>query len=217
MSAFSLWVPVVAALGASLFTGLASLGVAWVQAAWRTSEDRRQHLETACSDVLSASMLVADRIRVLNATLQVRSGVAESLDVTLRHRKPVDPLELHDWLGQDMTALHKAVSEVWLRGEPSVGNLASDIELQCAVLLELATSVPGQRTFLQNLKRIERDEAFIAKWLEGTARLGTLRRTFLQVAQRSLGGAVASSRHLGVGPGIGAVTSNASDVDPPAI
>ena len=195
MSASSLWVPVVAALGASLLTGGASLGVAWIQAKWRTDEDRRQHLAAACSDVLSNSLLVTNRIRVLNATIQVRSGITEGLDVVLHHRKPVDPMELHDWLAQDLAALHKAVSEVWLRGGPGVSNLASEIELQCVNLLELGTSVPGQRTFLQNMKGVTRDEAFVAKWLDEVNRLGNLRRSFLEAARQGLGEEAASLRH----------------------
>lgn len=188
----SLWVPVVAALGASALTAAASLGVAWIQARWRTSEDRRQHLASACSDVLSASMLVAHRARVLDSTIQVRSGLTEGLDVALHHRKPVDPMQLYDWLSQDLAALHKAVSEVWLRGGGEISRTASDIEVQCARLLELGTSVPGQRTFLQNLTHVTRDEAFVERWIQEGTRLGQLRRTFLTAAQAALGDAAGS-------------------------
>jgi len=192
VSVSSLWIPVVAALGASLFTGAASLGVAWMQARWRAAQERSQRLAAACSDVLSASMLVANRIRVLNGTIQVRSGLTEGMDVALHHRRPVDPMELYDWLAQDQTALHKAVSEVWLRGGPAVSTIASDIELQCAKLLELGVSVPGQRTFFQNLRGVKRDEAFVTSWLQEVTLLGQLRRRFLQAAQETLGDEAAS-------------------------
>jgi hypothetical protein len=188
----SVWVPVVAALGASLLTGAASLGVAWKQARWHAAADRGQRLASACSDVLSGSMLVANRARVLNATIRVRSGLTEATDIALHHRNPVDPLEVYDWLAQDHTALHKAVSEVWLRSPAILGTIASDIELQCARLLELATSLPDHRTFLQNLKGVKRDEAFVTAWLSEVEHLGQLRKSFLKAAQQELGEASAS-------------------------
>jgi hypothetical protein len=137
-------------------------------------------------------MLVANRARVLNATIQVRSGLTEAIGTLLHHRNPVDPLEVYDWLAQDHTALHKAVSEVCLRGPGILGMIASDIQLQCAKLLELATSLPGQRTVLRNLKGIKRDEAFVTEWLSEVEHLGQLRKSFLKAAQQELGEASAS-------------------------
>lgn len=183
----SIWVPVVAALGAALLTGAASLGVAWVQAHWRAAEDRKRLLGAACSEVLASSMLVANRARVLSSAIEARSGLKESIDLVLYRREPIDPMKLYDWWATDMSELHRSVSEVWVRGDGRMRAMASDIELQCAKLLELATSIPGQQTFMGRLRGVKRDEQFATNWLREVKALGDLRVQFLKATQQALG------------------------------
>jgi ribosomal protein L5 len=86
-------VAIVAALGASLFTGLASLGVVSLQEWLRNRAADRDVLVNAVTAMLSRSMAVMMRAQAIHQQMQLRSGLKEGLDVTLRLRKPADVLE----------------------------------------------------------------------------------------------------------------------------
>ena len=49
----------------------------------------------------------------MGETMRFRSGLKEGWDIALRHRKPVDPLELPDWMAQDLVPLNEVLSELW--------------------------------------------------------------------------------------------------------
>jgi hypothetical protein len=89
-----------AALGSSALTGLAPLGVTWYRD-WRQGKaDDKAALHGAIMEILSRSMAVATRAQAMGQMMKVRSGLIEGLDIALHHRKPVDALELHDWLAR---------------------------------------------------------------------------------------------------------------------
>ncbi|HET9081114.1 MAG TPA: hypothetical protein VFO01_11460 [Trebonia sp.] len=128
------------ALGASLLTGLASLGVMWLQQWLQGRASDRAALAASARELLSRSLAVAMRARVMGDTMKSRSGLKEGLDVTLRQRKPVDPLELHDWMARDLAPLNAALSEIWTRDNQEGVRLANDVVNKCAVLLSASTA-----------------------------------------------------------------------------
>jgi len=80
-------------------------------------------------------MAVATRARTLGDTMKLRSGLKEGWEVSLRHRKPMDPLELHDWIAQDIAPLNAALSAIWTRDDQEGVRLANDVVNKCANLL----------------------------------------------------------------------------------
>jgi hypothetical protein len=134
-----------AAFGASALTGLASLGVIWVQEARRRRARDKAALHTAMLELLSRSMAVAMRGQVMGETMKVRSGLVEGLDVAMHNRKPVDPLELHDWMAQDIVPLNAALGEIWTRCDQEGVRLSNDVVGKCMDLLGASTALqPAQ-------------------------------------------------------------------------
>ena len=142
----SAWAVVAAALGASLLTGGASLSVIWVQEKLRRKSSDRAALHAAVQDVLSRSIAVAMRGRAMGETMKVRSGLKEGLDVTMRHRKPVDPLELHDWIAQDGVPLNAALNEIWMRWDQEGIRLANDVVGKCLDFMDASTALQPARS-----------------------------------------------------------------------
>jgi hypothetical protein len=103
---------VIAALGASFLTGLASLGVVAFQEWRRRAAGERDALQAAVVELLARSLQLALRGDTMRVMMKVRSGLKEGLQVTMRHRVPVDPMQLHDWMAQDWTPLNSALSEI---------------------------------------------------------------------------------------------------------
>jgi len=96
------WAVVAASVSASVF----SIGGAFWLDAKRAKRQARivkqDELKIACARIISGSMKVAHKAGGLRLAMVVRSGLGEGLNVLLRLRSPVDPLELneshHDYL-----------------------------------------------------------------------------------------------------------------------
>jgi hypothetical protein len=86
------------------------------------------------TELLSRS-LAAMRARAMGETMKFRSGLKEGLDVTFRHRKPADLLELHDWMAQDLAPLNTALSELRTLADREGVQLANDVVGRCSDLL----------------------------------------------------------------------------------
>jgi len=80
------------------------------------------------------------RARAIGELMKQRSGLKEGLDVTMRHRRPVDLLELHDWMDKDLAPMNVALSEIWTRWDQEGVRLANDVVLKCMDLLGAATT-----------------------------------------------------------------------------
>jgi hypothetical protein len=146
-------VAITAAFGASLLTGLASLGVVWLQG-WRHGKaNDKDALHAAVAELLTRSMGVSMRAATMRTTIRFRSGLGEGWDVTFRYRKPLDPLELHDWQAQDMGPLNAALSEVWTRWDQEGIRLANDLVNKCVDLSDASVALAPADTARQRLRK----------------------------------------------------------------
>ncbi len=137
---------VIAALGASALTGLASLGVVAFQE-WRPGKASDQDaLHAAVIELLSRSLAIAMRGQAMGYTMKIRSGLKEGFDIAMRQRKLVDPLELHDWMAQDWVPLNAALSEIWARWDQEGIRLANDVAGKAADLLGACTTTTPARS-----------------------------------------------------------------------
>ena len=135
-----------AALGSSFLTGFASLGAVWAQEWRRNKANDRSALCAAAMELLSRSLDVAMRARAMGETMRIRSGVREGLDISLRQRKPVDLLDLHDWMAQSLAPLNVALVELWARCDQEGVRLANDVVEKCMDLLGASTALEPARS-----------------------------------------------------------------------
>lgn len=115
----------------------------WVSArrAATAAEHDRQH--QAYVDLLVASFGVAQRASALLTAAQLRSGLGEGLAVAFRLRKPVDPLELHDWINAGLEPLVEAWSRTWVYGSPQGVMLSNRLLESCQEVMELLNLAGG--------------------------------------------------------------------------
>jgi len=130
------WLFVAGQIAAALTVAFAAfIGVVYQQR--RT--DRREATAAqsrASVDLLTQSLLFAQRAHALLLTARVRTGLSESLDVLLRLRRPVDPMELHDWLQQGTCPLYDAWSSTWVSSSPAMVTRGNAVIDACTGVLD---------------------------------------------------------------------------------
>lgn len=156
---------IAAALGASLLTGLASLGVTWVREWLRDRASERDALRASVHELLSRSLAAAMRAKTMGDMMKLRSGLKEGWEVTFRHRKLLDPLELHDWMAQDLVPLNAALSEIWTRDDQEGVRLANAVVNRCANLLGVSTARQGAEGW-ERIRRWAAGERWIPEMTE---------------------------------------------------
>ena len=146
-------VALTAALGASLLTGGASLGVVWVQQVLRNRADSQSALASAVLELLSRSMAVAMRARTMGEAMKARSGLGEGVDVAMRIRKPLDHMEFHDWLAKDTMPLSAALDQIWTRWDQKGVRLANDVVGKCMDLVGASTATQPVRSGWERVRK----------------------------------------------------------------
>jgi hypothetical protein len=66
--------------------------------------------------VLSRSFTFSLRASALGDAMRLRSGLGEGLSIALWHSRPLDPLELYDWMDKDYRPRADAWTQVWAVG-----------------------------------------------------------------------------------------------------
>lgn len=158
------WPSVVGTLAATLVGALAAFsGVVYQQ---RRTDRREANAAKgrASSDLLTHSMMFAQRAQALQLTAQVRSGLHEGLDRFLHGRSPIDPMELHDWLAKDLHPLYDAWSATWLASSPAMvtrGNAVLDACTDVVDALGEQTPLRGPARLRQAVqpRRLDKDQA----------------------------------------------------------
>lgn len=114
------WAVVVAALGASLLTAGSAFGVE----AWRDRLARRratkERLREACVQLNSHGIAYTQLIQALQLTAVYRAGVGEGLAVVMHQRKPIDVMEVTDWLLVELRPMLEAQAVIQLLGDEEV-------------------------------------------------------------------------------------------------
>src|SRR5205807_2134102 len=97
------------------------------------------------SQLIAHSLSFTIRAGALRNAMQVRSGFGEGFDVATRTRKPLDPLEFHDWFAQGTTPINEAWSIIEVIGTPEAVRTATDLMDACADLVGIATQAGEAR------------------------------------------------------------------------
>lgn len=160
------WPVVAAALGSSSLT---IVGTFWLER-WRSQhalrEAQHDRLRAACVQMGSHALAYALRANMLYVTIIDRSGIGEGLDIALYHRKPLDAMDLWEWLSVDLIPMLEAQILIEVTANEDVVRAASDLILASTEVLEKATSI-SPRAGLQGPSKQFR----VGGWLRGLVSL----------------------------------------------
>lgn len=149
----SIWVPVVAAVGASGLTGLAGFGsVVWNQRRIERSAGSATQAE-ACRLLVEHSLSFSMLANSLRHTAEFRSGVGDGLDVALGIRRPLDPLDLYDRLATAFEPINTTWTTLKVTAALETVQFADHLVRACADLLEVAGEVGKARGKFQSRLR----------------------------------------------------------------
>lgn len=197
------WAVLAAALGSSFLT---ILGTFWLER-WRIARAARaatrDGLRQACVQLGSHAQGFALRAHTIYITAVFRSGIGEALDVTLYHRKPIEPMELADWLSVDLKPMLEAQSEIEVIGDVELVQVASDVVLSAMEVLGKATDMVAKssgsgeqsqrglgrwlRSRLGSLVPLRRDPQLEEMMRQAVRTLGQQVRRFAQVTREHIG------------------------------
>lgn len=135
------WAVVAAALGSASLTIIGTFGLDAWRARRAGKEAHKDRLRSACVQLGSHALGFALRAHALYLTSVFRSGIGEGLDVVLYHRKPVDPMELSDWLSTDLRPMLAAQSVIEVVADEELVRSAADLVLSAMAVLEKASSL----------------------------------------------------------------------------
>jgi len=199
----SIWAPVVAALGSSLLTGGAGFGTIWWQQRKRDKAMALAEISEAYHQLIASSLSFVIRARTLRDAMRSRSGLGEGLQVTLRIRQPLDPLEFHDWLARGFEPMNQAWSQIEVIGSPEAVARATQLLDACADLVGTAGQPGTARgkiaTVLKGLEWTAEEQQALQFHVE---RIVKYRSEFVLIAREQLGRpALGSGLELATDPG----------------
>jgi hypothetical protein len=148
LSLTPIWVPVVAALGFSVLTGLVTFWLSWLQRRHEQRIAAQRAKVAAYGEFLARSFRIVTRIVAIGTLMGLNSGFQNGLDVTFGLRKPVGLLELRDWLNQGFGPLVDTWSWVWVVGTQEAIDIADRLVRSCSDLIDAAGTPDPNRGWL---------------------------------------------------------------------
>ena len=139
------WAVVTAALGASLITTFGSFALESRRDKRRTKSKRKSDLQEACIQVMSSAFRITQKAAAMKVNMVIRSGLSESLDILFHHRKPVDILDVHDYLYGELSSALNAQSVIWILGDKDLIKGAGDVILAMGEVVDKSLTFPQNR------------------------------------------------------------------------
>lgn len=169
-------------------TGLAAFGIA----CWQTRRGERNALagarRKAYADLISVTGLMIHSGWMLRLTMEMRSGLGEGIDVALRFRRPLDPMELDSWMRRDLDPLYSAWADAWTVGSATGVSTANRLVQRVGEVVSGATAYGEARGRLAARVVGEKwSEEQMEEWLRKVDELGEDRRALADLARRETG------------------------------
>ena len=193
------WAVVVAALGAAILSTSGAFLLEAYRARRREKYAKATELKAACLQIISGSQRLIFKAAAMHVSMEVRSGLRESLDVLLHLRKPIDLFELNDYLMVEQGRILDAQAMIWLTGDEALMTSAGDVVAAVSKLIVASTALPPDRvvdpsadpmakllTAIQNLKPLKHAPESEAKIRECARTLGRACVAFGQVMRMRL-------------------------------
>lgn len=193
------WAVVAAALGSASLTIAGTFGLDTLRGRRARREAHNDRLRNACVQMGSHALAFALRAQTLYLTAVFRSGIGEGLDVVLYHRKPLDPMDLAEWLSADLRPMLEAQSLIEVAADEELVRSAADLVLAAMTVLEKASNVvpdaagpvrsPRQRLArrLRALVPLRRDPEVEKATQQAVRGLGQQLRQFARLTRDRLG------------------------------
>lgn len=122
---------------------------------WQRRRDREANTTAAklaaYSELHARTFSFARRTDAFGLAKRLRSGISESLDISLRLRKPLDLFELYEWLDSDFRQLSDACSKICAIGSQEAIDVAYRLLALCGELMEAAIATDNQRSHIVRL------------------------------------------------------------------
>jgi len=136
-----IWAPVVAALGASALTAVASLGVVALQRRWSNRDAALQEQASAYDNFLAQSMAFALRVRWAGEAARLRSGLQEGISVAFFGRPIIEPMTFFDWVASEFKPFLQSWTRVMSVGSQAAINAANDVLNECNAYVEAVMAI----------------------------------------------------------------------------
>lgn len=181
----SLWVPVIAALGAAGLTAVAAIGVELVREDHAAKGQERTERREAYIRLLKAAALFITLATTIREIRKLSTGPGAMVRIS-------DPLGFMVGINRDLAPMWDAWSEVWLHGSQEAVTAANRVIDSTQPVIGLANvkgegRSPFTAAFLGEKWTADQEKAFT----RGLAGVGKARLEFAAVARKELGAGVA--------------------------
>ena len=134
------WAVLIAALGASLLTALATLAIERQRSLRATRDARDEARLEAYAEVLTRSGLVGMTADTFRVTMQLRSALPDAVVVAAGLRKPIEAFDLDDRLRRDLGPMWLAMSRISILGTPAAMLAADRVAKAAGAVLQESTA-----------------------------------------------------------------------------
>ncbi len=194
------WVVVAAALGASIATTAGSFILELHRERHREKIAKNDELRTACIHVMASAFKATQRAAAMKMNMIIRSGFSDSLEIALHHRKPIDVLEVHDYLYGELSDALDAQAVIWVLGDSALIKGAGDVILAMGEMIDKSVALPANRNLsmasgrlnrlrvaVRQFKSLSMDETDEKERLKSVKNLSRTCAEFGQVMRKHLG------------------------------
>ncbi len=182
------WAPVVSGFTGAVLTGLFGLVLLWRQNRAAKKASAAKELADAYGEFLARAFSFVRRVEAVGRLMQLRSGLVEGWESLLGRRKPLDFLDLHDWVDVDFRPLGDAWCRIHVVGSQDAIIAADELLLVSGDLMAAAIATDARRTGLArtivgerpSTPQIKAYQALVKKFF-------VAREAFVVLARKELG------------------------------
>jgi hypothetical protein len=177
-----------AALGSSLLTAVAALGVVWLQEQRRDKASSRADLVHAIETVLVKSMAITLRAQGWSTLAKAYSGPSDNLAVLLHLRAPLNLQTLFEPMIVDQEEMSRASARIWLESDQMIVSLVNNVVLTAQEVASVVMPTPPKGRLAHKLGlQVKRwDDADVEKVDQALKKLGQARKALADRARTVL-------------------------------
>jgi hypothetical protein len=188
VSVADIWIPAAAALaGAAIGVG-GSFGLTMYQNSRAGRDARKTEALSTYGELVSASLQMMLLAQAMGLVMRTRTGLLEGFSVMMRQAKPVDAIQLYDWIRGDLQRLHDAWSRVQATGSQDGVDAADRLLDACSDFMGAAVATDDSRSPISRVVLGERPSPSQIEQLSTImARVAAERMSIVRIARREAG------------------------------
>lgn len=182
------WVPVIAALGASILTNLGNVGLYWLQRRKESKAAVRKEQAEAYGDLLARTSLLHYRAMLAGVLARSHSGLEYRLNLLFRFSRPIDFFEMTRWTGESFQLVTDAWLRVWVVGSQDAVDAADRLMDAAGGIVSATTSLNTDQSAVSKSIRGEVwSEAQRKSYDDAVRRISREHVAFAKVVRKELG------------------------------